>query len=82
MYFISKYEEALGQRMGKNKCTYIWHDPSSKSELIERYMGFARGSWPFRYLGAPIAAGRGRISYFLPLVDKVRRRVMDGVLVP
>ena len=43
--------------------------------MIERCTGSARGSWPLIYLGAPIAVGRSRISYFLPLVDKVRRRV-------
>lgn len=44
MEFMVKYEESSGQRMGRNKCKYIWRKPSLNSEMIEQSTGFSRAS--------------------------------------
>ncbi|GFZ21585.1 hypothetical protein Acr_29g0007470 [Actinidia rufa] len=40
-------------------------------EKIQRITGFSQGSFPFRYLGIPIANSRLTISQFSPLLDKI-----------
>ncbi|GFZ13830.1 hypothetical protein Acr_24g0000200 [Actinidia rufa] len=40
-------------------------------EEIQRITGFSQGSFPFRYLGIPIANSRLTISQFSPLLDKI-----------
>lgn len=35
MDFIERYEASSGQRMGRNKCSYYWHQSSDRNELLE-----------------------------------------------
>ncbi|XP_057489421.1 uncharacterized protein LOC130775286 [Actinidia eriantha] len=44
---------------------------SADMEEIRRITGFSQGSFPFRYLGIPIANARLTISQFSPLLDKI-----------
>ena len=44
---------------------------SNDWEDIKNITGFAQGSFPFRYLGIPIADSRLTISQYGPLIDKI-----------
>lgn len=45
-----------------------------KNELLQM-MGFQLGSFPFRYLGIPVASTRLTISDFCPMLDKLSSKV-------
>ena len=40
-------------------------------EAIKGITGFSQGSFPFRYLGIPVANSRLSIAQFSPLIDKI-----------
>ncbi|GFY83790.1 hypothetical protein Acr_03g0005640 [Actinidia rufa] len=44
---------------------------SSDMEAIKDITKFSQGSFPFRYLGIPVADSRLRISQYSPLIDKI-----------
>ena len=41
-------------------------------DSIKDITGFTQGTFPFRYLGIPIAASRLTIAQFSPLLDKIQ----------
>ena len=44
MDFIARYELSSGQRMGRNKCNYYWHQSMRRNDIIEHQTGFSQGS--------------------------------------
>ena len=53
---------------------------SQDNEQSLRYAGMfncATGSWPIKYLGVPVAGSRIQISDWIPLVEKINKR-LDG----
>lgn len=43
----------------------------AKRTEIEDALGFANGSFPFRYLGIPLLASRFKGTDYAPLIDKI-----------
>ena len=41
------------------------------TDTIKGISGFSQGTFPFRYLGIPVAASRLTISQFSPMIDKI-----------
>ncbi|GFZ14333.1 hypothetical protein Acr_24g0005230 [Actinidia rufa] len=50
---------------------------SSDLEEIMEITGFTQGSFPFRYLGIPVADSRLSIAQFSPFIDKISNYIND-----
>jgi len=50
---------------------------SEKSNTFLKMFNCAIGKWPIKYLGVPISRSRLRVADWLPLVEKINKR-LDG----
>lgn len=75
--FLGDYEAASGQKINKDKSTFLTSKRSSltQNRVISSLTGLHHSSFPFKYLGCMIFKGRKRVSHFHHLVDKVDARL-------
>ncbi|XP_074590006.1 uncharacterized protein LOC141845903 [Curcuma longa] len=64
----------LRANLAKSNIYMAGVDDRGKADLL-RITGFCEGTFPFRYLGVPMAAERLRVSNYEPLLDAVRRKI-------
>lgn len=73
---LDDYMAVSGQKINLNKSSiYIAAGFSDWAPDIQSTGGFARGSFPFIYLGVPIYRGIKRTNMFLFLREKIARRI-------
>lgn len=75
--FLGDYEAASGQKINKEKSTFLTSKRSSltQNRVISSLTGLHHSSFPLKYLGCMIFKGRKRVSHFHHLVDKVDARL-------
>ena len=72
------YENMLGLKINFNKSEVIMISQDSDQSLRYAEMfNCATGSWPIKYLGVPVSGSRIQVANWLPLIEKVSKR-LDG----
>ena len=72
------YEGMSGLMINFNKSEVIMiSQDTEKSMMYADMFNCATGSWPIKYLGVPVAGNNAQVSKWLPLVEKINKR-LDG----
>ncbi|GAA0156594.1 hypothetical protein LIER_38299 [Lithospermum erythrorhizon] len=60
MSFLDHYQLVFGQLINREKSSWVTTNRAapSRCSIIQRAMGFRKGSMPFKYLGIPIFKGK------------------------
>jgi len=78
------YENMSGLKINFNKSEVIMISQDSDQSLRYAEMfNCATGSWPIKYLGVPVSGSRIQVANWLPLIEKISKRLDDwkcGVL--
>nr|XP_016440976.1 PREDICTED: uncharacterized protein LOC107766672 [Nicotiana tabacum] len=74
---LSKYEFTSGQLINKSKSSFYMHSNvvGALFNSVGTIIGFARGGFPFTYLGCPISYKRRRKDYYNDLIKKVNTKL-------
>ncbi|KAL9667689.1 hypothetical protein QQ045_002053 [Rhodiola kirilowii] len=77
MKIINKFCEFSGQKINSEKSRVFFSKliGLERKKNILQYTKFTEGSFPTRYLGAPLFPGRSKISYFKYLEDTIRSKI-------
>ncbi|XP_060182050.1 uncharacterized protein LOC132611675 [Lycium barbarum] len=78
MNILSKYEQMSGQLINKGKSSFYMYSKIG-NELIQEVgdcTGFAKGQFPFTYLGCPITHTRKKKVFYSDLIKKVKSRLL------
>nr|XP_016492705.1 PREDICTED: uncharacterized protein LOC107812184 [Nicotiana tabacum] len=77
MTILGSYERISGQLINKAKSSYYMHVKAVNSlfQEVGDAIGFARGEFPFTYLGCPIFYTRRRKDYYNDLIKKVKAKL-------
>ncbi|CAM8923331.1 unnamed protein product [Rhodiola kirilowii] len=77
MKIISRFCDSSGQKINSDKSRVFFSKliGIERKKTILQNTKFTEGSFPTRYLGAPLFPGRSRISYFKYLEDNIRSKV-------
>lgn len=80
MNTLKKYKEQFGQKINKNKSTFIIHTKivGTVVQEIEECIEFYRGKFALMYLGCPIGHRIKRKTHFVELIKKVHCKVQLG----
>lgn len=64
--FLSKYEEASGQKINRGKSCFLMYKKThpSRVAIVPQTTGFIRKELPIHYLGVPLFVGAPRSAYF------------------
>ena len=75
--FLEDYQSFSGQRVNSSKSSFLVSNRASEDQvaLVVSKLGFRQQTFPFTYLGAPIARGRSRCVLFDNVIDKLRSRL-------
>lgn len=69
---LTEFGEVSGLRANRLKSSvFLAGVRGSDRVAVENILGFAEGSFPFRYLGIPLAASRLRGSDYSPIIEKI-----------
>ena len=72
------YEGMSGLKINFNKSEVIMiSQHNEKSLMYAEMFNCATGSWPIKYLGVPVSGSSIQVSTWLPLVEKINKR-LDG----
>ncbi|GFY84194.1 hypothetical protein Acr_03g0009680 [Actinidia rufa] len=72
MQNLSHFGECSGLKVSISKSSLFAAGINSEDlDSIKEISGFSQGSFPFRYLGIPVADSRLTIAQFSPLIDKI-----------
>jgi hypothetical protein len=72
------YEDMSGLKINFNKSEVIMvSQEESKSLDFSNMFNCSVGTWPIKYLGVPVAGSRIRIADWLPICEKIMKR-LDG----
>jgi len=72
------YEGMSGLKINFNKSEVIMiSQDNEKSLMYAEMFNCATGSWPIKYLGVPVSGSSIQVSTWLPLVEKINKR-LDG----
>ncbi|KAL9660120.1 hypothetical protein QQ045_024931 [Rhodiola kirilowii] len=74
---INGFCDASGQMLNpeKSKVYFSSHINEERRKALLDITYFSEGNFPVNYLGAPLFAGRARVSYFKHLEDVVRSKI-------
>ncbi|KAL9685919.1 hypothetical protein QQ045_023373 [Rhodiola kirilowii] len=74
---INGFCDASGQMLNpdKSKVYFSSHINEERRKALLEITKFSEGNFPVNYLGAPLFAGRARVSYFKHLEDVVRTKI-------
>ncbi|XP_075086315.1 putative mitochondrial protein AtMg01250 [Nicotiana tabacum] len=77
MVVLGNYDKISGQMINKDKSSYYMHSKVANGlfQAIGAITGFARGKFPFTYLGCPIFNTRRRKDYYEDLIKKVNAKL-------
>nr|XP_016440692.1 PREDICTED: uncharacterized protein LOC107766425 [Nicotiana tabacum] len=77
MAALGNYEKISGQMINKDKSSYYMHSKVANGlfQAIEAIIGFARGKFPFTYIGCPIFYTRKRKDSYEDLIKKVKAKL-------
>ena len=78
MCILKCFEEVSGLRVNFNK-SRVYGVGVNESEIDEmaRWIRCSRGEFPFIYLGLPIGECMSRINAWNPVIEKVKKRLID-----
>ena len=78
---IEDYEEVSDKKVNKDKIFFMVTSNTSHDiiEEIKRATGFGRKNGPINYLGCSLYIGGQMIIYFSEVVEKVIKRIEDGI---
>lgn len=69
---LNEFGETSGLRANSLKSSlFLAGVHGTENQAIENALGFAQGSFPFRYLGIPLSASRLRGADYSPLIDRL-----------
>lgn len=72
MSFFVEYGQMSSQYLSLDKCKYYASSMSSRRRLeVSNTLGFKARTLLFTYLGVPIFTGKLRVTFLLPLADKI-----------
>ncbi|GFS29381.1 granulin repeat cysteine protease family protein [Actinidia rufa] len=70
--FFKKAWGTVGLKISLSKSSFFSAGISDMDlEIIKDITGFPQGSFPFKYLGIPVAASRLSIAQYSPLIDRI-----------
>lgn len=73
---FKQFSESTGLIINPRKCKVFFGSVDQHTrERIQAATGFEIGSLPVRYLGIPLSCKKLNIHHYLPLIDKITRRV-------
>jgi hypothetical protein len=73
---LNSYATSTGLRVNYNKSSmYPINVCPAKMEVLSRTFNCQTGSMPFTYLGVPLGLSKPRICHFLPLIQRIERRL-------
>lgn len=73
---LQSFASSTGLRINFHKsCMIPINVPEEKTEILAGTFGCNIGSLPFTYLGLPVGTTRPKIIDFVPLIDRVERRL-------
>ncbi|XP_075095490.1 uncharacterized protein LOC142173745 [Nicotiana tabacum] len=77
MAVLGNYEKISGQMINKDKSSYYMYSKVANGlfQAVGAITGFARGKFPFTYLGCPIFYTRRRKDYYEELIKKVKAKL-------
>ncbi|XP_075095079.1 uncharacterized protein LOC142173397 [Nicotiana tabacum] len=77
MAVLGNYEKISGQMINKYKSSYYKHSKVANRlfQAVGAITGFARGKYPFTYLGCLISYTRRRKDYYEDLIKKVKAKL-------
>ncbi|PKA48832.1 Putative ribonuclease H protein [Apostasia shenzhenica] len=75
--FLNRYQTCSGQKINKEKSSFICPKSSSPSRIHhwEEITHFVHSKLPFNYLGCPIFLGNPRNNFFDPILNKIRSHI-------
>lgn len=75
--FLSKYEEASGQKINRGKSGFLMYKNThpSRVAIVPQTTAFIRKELPIHYLGVPLFVGAPRSAYFQVLLERIRRKI-------
>ncbi|XP_075084826.1 uncharacterized protein LOC107774618 [Nicotiana tabacum] len=74
MEVVGNYEKISGHMINKDKSSYYMYSKVA-NQAVGAITGFARGKFPFTYLGYPIFYTRRRKDYYKDLIKKVKAKL-------
>lgn len=74
MGFFKHYEQASCQKINMSKSD-VFIGKEANSVLVEGITGLSVKPLPFYYFGSPIAKGRKKKDLYIPLIEKIRRKL-------
>ncbi|XP_020250145.1 uncharacterized protein LOC109827551 [Asparagus officinalis] len=65
----------IGLSINKSKSRIFFSKGCRNKDVLSSFMGISRGYLPVKYLGLPLSFNYPKAKDFLPLIDKVRRKI-------
>lgn len=72
---FEEFDKMSGLKISREKSVLFMAGTDQRGEDILRQFNFATGKLPVRYLGLPFLTKNMTISDFLPLVEKIRKKI-------
>ena len=72
---FEEYDKMSGLKISREKSVLFVAGADQRGEEILRQFNFATGKLPVRYLGLPLLTKNMTVTDFLPLVEKIRKRI-------
>lgn len=69
------FDKMSGLKISKEKSVLFMAGSEQRNEEIMRQFQFANGKLPVRYLGLPLLTKHMTVTDFLPLVEKIRKKI-------
>jgi hypothetical protein len=73
---LNSFATSTGLKVNYNKSNmYPINVPSEKMEILSRTLNCQIGEMPFTYLGLPLGLAKPRKQHFLPLIQRIEKRL-------
>jgi hypothetical protein len=73
---LQTFSASTGLKVNYNKSMMVpLNITQDNLELLANVFGCQQGSLPFTYLGLPMGTSRPKIEHFLPVMQKIERRL-------
>jgi hypothetical protein len=73
---LNSFASSTGLKVNYNKSNmYSINVPSDKMEILSRTLNCQIGEMPFTYLGLPLGLAKPRKEHFLPLIQRIEKRL-------
>lgn len=73
---VKEYCATSGQSLSSSKCQFFLpaNAPRQRVHVVKGVTGFARGTFPFVYLGVPVGPGKRQVRHFQHIIDCIVER--------